>query len=145
MAIQWGGFDVNRFDSKENSDCESCSSGRDSGRERSASSSERSVSPQKQTDIVKTEKQDERKRKRRRNKRQHAAEKKDHADDELDRQGFSEKERFVIKNGCCRECMKAFSKQGKACLCQVPRSQRRTLLADKGCKFCGCYVSLISC
>jgi len=47
--------------------------------------------------------------------------------------------RFVIKNGCCRECMKAFSKQGKACLCQVPRGQRRTGLPPHGCKYCGCH------
>lgn len=30
-------------------------------------------------------------------------------------------ERFDPKNGCCRKCMKAFSKSGKSCLCQVPK------------------------
>ena len=35
--------------------------------------------------------------------------------------------------------MKAFSKQGKACLCQVPRSQRRTQLPSHGCKYCSCH------
>jgi len=24
---------------------------------------------------------------------------------------------FIMRNGCCRECMKAFSKNGKSCLC----------------------------
>ena len=59
--------------------------------------------------------------------------------DDLDDQNFavSEKEsdgdlnsklkktQFVMKNGCCMECMKAFSKNGKSCLCQVPKAQRR--------------------
>lgn len=45
---------------------------------------------------------------------------------------------FVIKNGCCRDCMKAFSKSGKSCLCQVPKHERKYTLADKGCNFCGC-------
>ena len=43
-----------------------------------------------------------------------------------------------LKNGCCRNCMKAFSKLGKSCLCQVPRLQRRATLPINGCKFCGC-------
>ena len=47
--------------------------------------------------------------------------------------------KFVIKNGCCRECMKAFNVQNKACLCQVPRAQRRTTLPNHGCKYCGCH------
>jgi len=34
--------------------------------------------------------------------------------------------------------MKAFSKLGKACLCQVPKAQRRTQLPIHGCKYCGC-------
>lgn len=34
--------------------------------------------------------------------------------------------------------MKAFNKSGKACLCQVPRNQRRTSLPYDGCKFCKC-------
>jgi len=58
----------------------------------------------------------------------------------VDKDGCLQKHnRFVIKNGCCRECMKAFSKQGKACLCQVPRGQRRTGLPPHGCKYCGCH------
>jgi hypothetical protein len=32
------------------------------------------------------------------------------------------KTQFVMKNGCCMECMKAFSKSGKSCLCQVPKA-----------------------
>lgn len=43
---------------------------------------------------------------------------------------------FKIKNGCCRECMKAFSSLKKACLCQVPLKQRRTQLPQSGCKYC---------
>jgi hypothetical protein len=46
---------------------------------------------------------------------------------------------FVIKNGCCRDCMKAFSKTGKSCLCQVPKGERKYILSDKGCNFCGCH------
>jgi hypothetical protein len=34
--------------------------------------------------------------------------------------------------------MKAFSKNGKSCLCQVPRLQRRATLPASGCKFCEC-------
>ncbi len=45
---------------------------------------------------------------------------------------------FVMKNGCCRECMRAFSKSGKSCLCQVPKYERKYTLADNGCNFCGC-------
>jgi len=45
---------------------------------------------------------------------------------------------FIIKNGCCRECMRAFSKNGKSCLCQVPKRERKYTLADKGCNYCGC-------
>ena len=45
---------------------------------------------------------------------------------------------FTIKNGCCRECMRAFSKTGKSCLCQVPKKERKYALQDKGCNFCGC-------
>jgi len=45
---------------------------------------------------------------------------------------------FIMRNGCCKECMKAFSKSGKSCLCQVPRLQRRATLPSNGCKFCGC-------
>lgn len=46
---------------------------------------------------------------------------------------------FIIKNGCCRECMRAFSKTGKSCLCQVPKFERKYTLPDKGCHFCGCH------
>lgn len=62
---------------------------------------------------------------------------------------FNEKERirsretspkhdFVIRNGCCKDCMKAFNKNGRSCLCQVPKSERRFHLPEKGCNFCGC-------
>ncbi len=47
--------------------------------------------------------------------------------------------RFIMKNGCCRECMRAFSKTGKSCLCQVPKFERKYTLSDKGCNFCGCH------
>ena len=44
-----------------------------------------------------------------------------------------------MKNGCCKECMRAFSKNGKSCLCQVPKSERKNTLPEKGCNFCGCH------
>jgi hypothetical protein len=47
--------------------------------------------------------------------------------------------RFIMKNGCCRDCMRAFSKSGKSCLCQVPKYERKFTLPDKGCNFCGCH------
>jgi hypothetical protein len=34
--------------------------------------------------------------------------------------------------------MRAFSKTGKSCLCQVPKFERKYTLPDKGCNFCGC-------
>ena len=46
---------------------------------------------------------------------------------------------FVMKNGCCRSCMKAFSKNGKSCLCQVPRRERKFFLPETGCNYCGCH------
>ena len=46
---------------------------------------------------------------------------------------------FIMKNGCCKECMRAFSKNGKSCLCQVPKSERKNTLPEKGCNFCGCH------
>jgi hypothetical protein len=54
------------------------------------------------------------------------------------RRNESEEKKFIMKNGCCRECMRAFSKTGKSCLCQVPRHERKYTLPDKGCNFCGC-------
>jgi hypothetical protein len=45
---------------------------------------------------------------------------------------------FVMRNGCCRNCMKAFSKNGKSCLCQVPKKERKFHLPEKGCNYCGC-------
>ena len=45
---------------------------------------------------------------------------------------------FIMKNGCCRDCMKAFSKNGKSCLCQVPRKERKYHLPENGCNYCGC-------
>lgn len=50
-----------------------------------------------------------------------------------------ENKKFVMKNGCCRDCMRAFSKTGKSCLCQVPKMERNYTLPDKGCHFCGCH------
>eukprot|EP01017_Pseudomicrothorax_dubius_P039466 TRINITY_DN6059_c0_g5_i2.p1 TRINITY_DN6059_c0_g5~~TRINITY_DN6059_c0_g5_i2.p1 ORF type:complete len:391 (-),score=84.12 TRINITY_DN6059_c0_g5_i2:80-1204(-) len=41
--------------------------------------------------------------------------------------------------GCCRRCNKAFSRSGRACLCQVPNAVRKTPLPGDGCKFCGCH------
>jgi len=46
---------------------------------------------------------------------------------------------FIMKNGCCRHCMRAFSKSGKSCLCQVPRSERKYTLPEIGCNICGCH------
>ena len=34
--------------------------------------------------------------------------------------------------------MKAFSKTGKSCLCQVPKEVRKTRLPVDGCKICSC-------
>jgi len=45
----------------------------------------------------------------------------------------------AMRNGCCKECMKAFSVSGKACVCQVPASVRRRKIPDTGCIYCGCY------
>lgn len=50
-----------------------------------------------------------------------------------------ERKNFVMKNGCCRDCMRAFSKTGKSCLCQVPKMERKYTLPDKGCHFCKCH------
>lgn len=38
-------------------------------------------------------------------------------DDDLSYDGDLKMTKFIMKNGCCRECMKAFSKTGKSCLC----------------------------
>ncbi len=57
---------------------------------------------------------------------------------DFDRGSASNEERFDPKNGCCRKCMKAFSKTGKSCLCQVPKEVRKTKLPLEGCKICGC-------
>lgn len=46
---------------------------------------------------------------------------------------------FIMKNGCCKECMRAFSKTGKSCLCQVPKNERKYILPEKGCNYCGCH------
>jgi hypothetical protein len=35
--------------------------------------------------------------------------------------------------------MKAFSKNGKSCLCQVPRRERKFILPETGCNYCGCH------
>lgn len=47
--------------------------------------------------------------------------------------------RTELKNGCCKECMKAFSRNKKSCLCQVPKHHRRSQLPPSGCKFCNCH------
>jgi hypothetical protein len=59
-----------------------------------------------------------------------------------DKRDDSEEKRFIMKNGCCRECMRAFSKTGKSCLCQVPKFERKYTLSDKGCNFCGCHGNI---
>ena len=41
----------------------------------------------------------------------------------------------VLKNGWWRNWMKAFSKNNKSCLWQVPKDLRRTQLPSTGCKF----------
>ncbi|MCQ2819483.1 MAG: BUD31 family protein [archaeon] len=46
---------------------------------------------------------------------------------------------FKMKNGCCKNCMKAFSRSGRSCLCQVPKAERKFTLPEKGCNFCGCH------
>jgi len=43
-----------------------------------------------------------------------------------------------MKNGCCKNCMRAFSKYNKSCICQVPKKVRKTALPESGCNFCGC-------
>ena len=55
-----------------------------------------------------------------------------------------DKTKFIMKNGCCRDCMRAFSKTGKSCLCQVPKMERNYTLPEKGCHFCECHGKLIS-
>ncbi len=42
-------------------------------------------------------------------------------------------------NGCCKKCMKAFSKTGRSCLCQVPHRDRKNALPPSGCIICGCH------
>ena len=32
-----------------------------------------------------------------------------------------------------------FSKNGKSCLCQVPRRERKFILPETGCNYCGCH------
>ncbi|CAI2379385.1 unnamed protein product [Moneuplotes crassus] len=44
----------------------------------------------------------------------------------------------ILRNGCCKKCMKAFTKSKKSCICQVPKDDRRSHLPSSGCKFCGC-------
>ena len=54
------------------------------------------------------------------------------------KKGNSSNKKFIMKNGCCRDCMKAFSKNGKSCLCQVPKKERKFHLSENGCNYCGC-------
>jgi len=50
----------------------------------------------------------------------------------------SSSNRENLKNGCCRSCMKAFSENKKACLCQVPIFVRQSVLPSEGCTICKC-------
>eukprot|EP01103_Thecamoeba_quadrilineata_P018011 TRINITY_DN663_c0_g1_i3.p1 TRINITY_DN663_c0_g1~~TRINITY_DN663_c0_g1_i3.p1 ORF type:complete len:508 (+),score=81.14 TRINITY_DN663_c0_g1_i3:112-1524(+) len=43
-----------------------------------------------------------------------------------------------LKNGCCKPCMKAFSDNSKACICQVPSYVRKAVLPPAGCSVCKC-------
>ena len=44
----------------------------------------------------------------------------------------------VKKRWCCDRCKKSDKMNGKACVCVVPRSQRRIKLDSEGCRTCGC-------
>ena len=44
----------------------------------------------------------------------------------------------VKKRWCCDKCKKSDKMNGKACVCVVPRSQRRIKLDSEGCRTCGC-------
>eukprot|EP01112_Ceratiomyxa_fruticulosa_P020903 TRINITY_DN7246_c0_g1_i1.p1 TRINITY_DN7246_c0_g1~~TRINITY_DN7246_c0_g1_i1.p1 ORF type:complete len:345 (-),score=23.56 TRINITY_DN7246_c0_g1_i1:555-1589(-) len=44
-----------------------------------------------------------------------------------------------LKNGCCKNCMKAFNDSKRACLCQVPINVRIGVLPETGCRLCGCF------
>jgi hypothetical protein len=44
----------------------------------------------------------------------------------------------ALEHGCCQQCMRAFSSNGKSCPCQVPTSVRRFPLPSSGCRICGC-------
>lgn len=46
---------------------------------------------------------------------------------------------FIMKKGCCISCMKAFSKNGKSCLCQVPRRERKFILPETWYNYCRCH------
>ena len=63
---------------------------------------------------------------------------KDYNNNRRDRNKNINNNNFIMKNGCCRDCMKAFSKNGKSCLCQVPRKERKFHLPENGCNYCGC-------
>jgi len=52
-------------------------------------------------------------------------------------QGNTE-EPMKLKNGCCRECMRAFSSTKKACICQVPAGVRVGTIPPDGCRICKC-------
>jgi hypothetical protein len=49
-----------------------------------------------------------------------------------------------LKNGCCRACMRAWSKSGRACPCQVPASVRRFPLPPEGCKYFFTFAFIFS-
>ncbi len=49
-----------------------------------------------------------------------------------------QKEQAVRYKYCCRKC-KHTERGKKACVCVVPRSQRRMQLGENGCKTCLCH------
>jgi hypothetical protein len=51
----------------------------------------------------------------------------------------NKEENFIMRNGCCKDCMRAFSKNGKSCLCQVPKNERKIIMSENGCNICGCH------
>jgi hypothetical protein len=62
--------------------------------------------------------------------------------EKYEKRNETEEKKFVMKNGCCRDCMRAFSKTGKSCLCQVPKFERKYTLSEKGCNYCCCHGML---
>ncbi|CAI2378520.1 unnamed protein product [Moneuplotes crassus] len=67
---------------------------------------------------------------------QYSGQKRTH--DEAQVEDNPQKDPEILRNGCCKKCMKAFSRSRRSCLCQVPKDDRRSHLPSSGCKFCGC-------